>query len=75
MKNYIFTMSEFFIVLLPILKLFCCILNICSIRSSQNCFQKPHISIVRDKIEVAIFGNKHDEIIIGTEDGSIKVRK
>jgi len=50
-------------------------LNIFSIRASENCLPKPHISIIKDKIETAIFGNKYDEVLIATESGSIKVSK
>ena len=46
-----------------------------SIRPSQNFHPEPHISIVRDKIETVIFGNQHDEVLIATNSGSIKVSK
>lgn len=71
-KSYFYYEWDFYLI---IFKLFCCIINIFSIRPSQNCPLKPYICIVRDKIECAIFGKKHDEIIIGTESGSIKVRR
>lgn len=48
-------------------------LNVFSFRASENCLPKPHISIVREKIETAIFGNRYDEVLIATENGSIKV--
>lgn len=50
-------------------------LNIFSVWPSHNCLPKPYICIVRDKIECAIFGSNHDEIIIGTVSGCIEVRK
>ncbi|XP_026822292.1 apoptotic protease-activating factor 1-like [Rhopalosiphum maidis] len=43
------------------------------IRPSQNFHPEPHISIVRDKIETVIFGNRHDEVLIATNSGSIKL--
>lgn len=43
------------------------------IRPSQNFHPEPHISIVRDKIETVIFGNRHDEVLIATNNGSIKL--
>ncbi|CAH1736793.1 unnamed protein product [Aphis gossypii] len=43
------------------------------IRPSQNFHPEPHISIVRDKIETVIFGNQHDEVLIATYSGSIKL--
>uniref|UniRef100_A0A2H8TPT9 Apoptotic protease-activating factor 1 n=1 Tax=Melanaphis sacchari TaxID=742174 RepID=A0A2H8TPT9_9HEMI len=43
------------------------------IRPSQNCHPEPHISIIRDKIETVIFGNQHDEALIATNSGSIKL--
>lgn len=46
-----------------------------SIRASSNCLPEPHISIVRDTIESVIFGNRHDEVIIATFSGSIKVSR
>jgi len=51
------------------------VITIYSIRASKNCLPTLHISIIRDKIETVIFGNNHDEVIIGTQSGSIKVSK
>lgn len=50
-------------------------LSIFSIRGTQNCFPEPQRSIVRDDIETVIFGNNHDQVIIATTSGSIKVIK
>lgn len=61
------------ILLFCVKKMFNCIINIFSIRPFKNCLLEPYTSIVRDQIETVIFGNRHDEVIIATKSGSIKV--